>query len=210
MSVRQAVLLGFEEMLNLVAGFDPHAAARLAGFHGSVFGVEILGLGLRFYLAADQAGRIQVLSELEGEPDCLVRGAPLDLARSVFTAHKEDALMSGRVEIRGDTDLAHRFSRVLGDLDIDWEEQLARVVGDVAAHETGNAVRLAGGWASRTGAVTEENLREYLQEEARLLPTRYEITEWQDEVDRLRDDVERLAARVARLPAATEGPGEDP
>ena len=149
------------------------------------------------------------IPELEGEPDCLVRGTPLDLARSVLAEHKEDALMSGRVEIRGSTDLAHRFSRALGDLDIDWEEQLAKVVGDVAAHETGDAVRSAGGWASRTGAVTEENLREYLQEEARLLPTRYEITEWQDEVDRLRDDVERLAARVARLQAGTEGPGDE-
>ena len=38
-----------------------------------------------------------------------------------------------------------------------------------------------------------------LQEEGRLLPTRYEIDQFLADVDRLRDDGERLAARVERL-----------
>ena len=42
-------------------------------------------------------------------------------------------------------------------------------------------------------------LLEKLQEEGRLLPTRYEIDQFLAAVDRLRDDGERLAARVERL-----------
>ena len=45
----------------------------------------------------------------------------------------------------------------------------------------------------------EENIREYLQEESRDLPSRYEMDRFADEVDVLRDDVDRLAARLKRL-----------
>lgn len=208
MLLSEATLLGVERGLNSVLALDPRAAAELARFHGRVVGFEILGVGLRFFLVPDAAGRLQVLAGTGGEPDCLMRGTPLDLARSALARHKEDALFSRRVEIRGDTDLARSFSDVLAQLEIDWEEQLSKLTGDVVAHEAGNKVRAAARWARRTGKVAEQDLREYLQEEARLVPSRFEVEEWQDEVDRLRDDVERLAARVARLEAAGRDPGD--
>lgn len=208
MSLTEATLLGIERGLNSVLALDSRIAAELARFHGRVIGIEILGIGVRFLLVPDAAGRVQVLSSIEGEADCLMRGTPFDLARSAFTRHREDALFAGRVEIQGDTDLAHSFSDVLARLDIDWEEQLSRLTGDVVAHEAGKAVHAAGRWMHRTGRIAEQDLREYLQEEARLVPSRFEVVEWQDEVDRLRDDVDRLAARVARLESAGREPGE--
>ena len=96
------------------------------------------------------------------------------------------------------------------DVDIDWEEHLSRLVGDVVAHEVGGAARAARAFGRRAGRTAEQNLREYLQEEARLLPTRYELKELLDAVDVLRDDVERLAARVERLRRRAGGAGEAP
>ncbi|NCC30261.1 MAG: sterol-binding protein, partial [Gammaproteobacteria bacterium] len=43
------------------------------------------------------------------------------------------------------------------------------------------------------------DLQEYLQEEARLTPTRYEVEAYLTQVDILRDDVERAEARIERL-----------
>jgi ubiquinone biosynthesis protein UbiJ len=43
------------------------------------------------------------------------------------------------------------------------------------------------------------NIREYLQEESRDVPSRYEVERFAAQVGDLRDDVERLAARVRRL-----------
>ena len=44
-----------------------------------------------------------------------------------------------------------------------------------------------------------DNIREYLQEESRDLPTRYEVEQFSQRVGKLRDDVERIAARLKRL-----------
>ena len=43
------------------------------------------------------------------------------------------------------------------------------------------------------------NVREYLQEESRDVPSRYEVERFTRDVGALRDDVDRLEARLARL-----------
>ena len=208
MTIRDLSYAGLEAALNGYLGLDPVTRERLAALHGRTVGVEILGLGLTLFFTVDETGALQVYGRHEGEPDCWLRGTPLDLLRAGDRARGADQLFSQRVRIEGDSGLAQRFGAILADLDIDWEEQLARVTGDVVAHEAGSAARAAQDFAQRTGRVAEQNLREYLQEEARLLPTRYEAKEFLDAVDALRDDVERLAARVERLRSRAGEVGE--
>ncbi len=177
---------------------DPDALARLTPLHGQVIKLELIGLGLSFLLVPDPTG-IQVFSELENGPDCVLRGTPLDLARMRSSRDSADHLFSGAVEIEGDSGIAHQFGEILSSLDIDWEEQLSHLTGDVIAHEAGNLARNALRWGNKLRNTIGMNLQEYMQEELRLLPSRYEIDPFLNEIDRLRDDVERLAARVDRI-----------
>ena len=43
------------------------------------------------------------------------------------------------------------------------------------------------------------NIREYLQEESRDVPSRYEVEQFTGKLDALRDDVDRFEARLKRL-----------
>jgi ubiquinone biosynthesis protein UbiJ len=54
-------------------------------------------------------------------------------------------------------------------------------------------------WARDARSTMGNNVREYLQEESRDLPTRYEVDRFSVRLGVLRDDVERLAARLRRL-----------
>ena len=208
MTLRDLSYAGLEAALNRYLGLDPVTRERLAALHGRTVGVEVLGLGLTLLFTPDETGELQVYGRHEGEPDCWLRGTPFDLLRAGDRARGADQLFSQRVRIEGDSGLAQRFGAILGEIDIDWEEHLSRIVGDVVAHEVGSTARVAQDFGQRTGRTAEQNLREYLQEEARLLPTRYEAKEFLDAVDALRDDVERLAARVARLVDRECGAGE--
>lgn len=199
MTTRDLGYAGLEAALNGYLGLDPVTRERLAALHGRTVGVEVLGLGLILFFTADETGALQLCGRQEGEPDCWLRGTPLDLMRAGDRTAGADQLFARRVRIEGDSGLAQRFGAILADIDIDWEEHLSRIVGDVVAHEVGSAARAAQDFGRRAGRTAEQNLREYLQEEARLLPTRYEVKEFLDAVDALRDDVERLAARVERL-----------
>ena len=203
--IPEAALAGLEATLNGYLALDPEGAARATGLHGKVILIEVAGFGARLYLIPGPAG-VQLYDEYAGEPDCVLRAAPLALARMGVSRRKEERLFSGEVRVEGDTHLAQAFGDFLSGLEMDWEEPLARLVGDTVAHRIGSQVRATGQWGRRTTEVLTEDVREYLQEEARLLPSRYEVQAFLDEVDRVRDGVERLAARIEqlmrRLPAA--------
>jgi len=198
MTISAAAFAALEQLLNQTIRLDPEATARLAPMHGRVIKLELIGLGLALYLIPDVNG-IQLLSHFEGEADATLRGTPMDLARMGSSQDSADQLFSGAVEIEGDSGLAHRFGEFLSSIDIDWEEQLSHLTGDVIAHEAGRLTRGLLGWAGQARKTAGLDLREYLQEELRLLPGRYEIEPFLAEVDRLRDDAERAAARLDRL-----------
>ncbi len=198
MTVSAAAFATLEQLINQAIRLDPEAPARLEPMFGRVIRLDLLGFGLSLYLIPEPGG-IQLLSDFEGEPDCALRGTPLDLAAMRGNRKSADQLFSGAVEIEGDSALAHRFGDFLSALDIDWEEQLSHLTGDLIAHEVGNAARSLFGWGKKLRRTTGQNLQEYLQEELRLLPSRYEIEPFLTGVDTLRDDVERLAARLQRL-----------
>jgi ubiquinone biosynthesis protein UbiJ len=199
LSIRDLALEGIENLLNELIGLDPEAGQRLAGWHGRVIAIALRGTGMTLYFIPDQQGRLQLLSRFEGQPDCVIEGSPLDLMRASDRRQSTAQLFAGHVRIEGDTELAHRFSEVLANLDIDWEEQLSRYVGDVTAHELGRLAREAKAEGGRTLDLAQRNLSEYLTEEARLLPHPYEVEDWVEQVETTRDDVERLAARIALL-----------
>jgi ubiquinone biosynthesis protein UbiJ len=199
MSTRDLALAGIEQAINTLIGLDPAAADRLARLHGRVIAVRLTGVGLEFIFVPGPDGQLQLLGSIEGEPDCRLSGSPLDLMRSGDKQEGPAQLFAGRVSIDGDVELAQAFGDIVGDLDIDWEEQLARLTGDVFAHEVGTAARKAARWGKRSGDVLGQNLAEYLTEETRLVPHRYEVNAFLDDVDRLRDDLARLEAHVARL-----------
>lgn len=202
MTIRDLALESVERALNAVIALDPDAANELGRLHGKVVRIELTGTGLAFNIAPGHDGRVQLLGSIEDEPDAVLRGSPLDLMRASDTKQGHAELFAGRVRIDGDTAIAQRFSAALAGLDIDWEEQLSRLVGDVAAHEIGRGVNAARREGRRLGNSTRETLSEYLTEEARLLPHRYEIENFLTDVDVLRDDVDRLAARIALLESA--------
>jgi ubiquinone biosynthesis protein UbiJ len=187
-----------EKALDHYLSLDPDVAARLAPLTGKVLEVELRGIDLHFYLLP--AGhRIQVQGHYEGTPDACLRGAPLSLARLALSEQGRRTLFSGAVELEGDTELGQQLQDILNAVDIDWEELLARLTGDVVAHQAGNAARSAQQWAGKARDSLTLDLADYLHEETRQVPARGEVERFVAEVDTLRSDIERLAARVRRL-----------
>jgi ubiquinone biosynthesis protein UbiJ len=187
-----------ETALDRYLSLDHEVATRLACLNGKALEVELRGLDLHFYLLP--AGhRIQVQGHYEGTPDACLRGAPLSLARLALSEQGRRTLFSGAVQLEGDTELGEQLQDIINAVDIDWEEQLARLTGDVVAHQAGNAARGAQHWVGKARESLTLDLADYLHEETRQVPARGEVERFVAEVDTLRSDIERLAARVKRL-----------
>jgi ubiquinone biosynthesis accessory factor UbiJ len=112
----------------------------------------------------------------------------------------ESALREVRVE--GDAAFANAVLFLFRNLRWDIEEDLSRVVGDVAAHRVAGAARGFAAWQREAGVRLGQNVAEYLKDEAELLMHPHELETFGRQVDALRDAVERLEKRVQRLTAA--------
>ena len=54
-------------------------------------------------------------------------------------------------------------------------------------------------WGRDASSTLQQNVSEYLQEESRAVPSRYEAEEFRGQVDALRDDVARFEARLKQF-----------
>ncbi len=205
MKLPAALSSSLESMFNRYLAMDPDALDRLQPLEGRIIALELSGFGLAIHLRID-AGHITVIGEPEAAPDTTIRGTPFGIARLGLGGDPTTTLFSGDVQISGDVETGQAFKAVLDGLDIDWEEQLAGITGDMVAHRLGNAARSAGDWLRRGRSTLEQDLGEYLQEELRVLPTRIEIENFIGDVDHLRMDLERLEARIRRLSATGDAP----
>ncbi|MDH5712060.1 MAG: SCP2 sterol-binding domain-containing protein [Gammaproteobacteria bacterium] len=198
MSLPQIVIASLETAFNQYIALDPAAMPRFEAMEGKVIAIEIIGLGEMLYIFPGGSG-VMLMSDFDSEPDTLLSGTPVALAKLSLEKNVMPVLFSGEVKISGDTRLGHQFKNILGELDIDWEEQLSRLSGDMLAHQLGNGARSLSGWMKRAKKSLEMDLGEYLQEESGVLPARAEVDRFIKNVDRLRNEVDRLQARYERL-----------
>ena len=103
------------------------------------------------------------------------------------------------VKITGDADLAQLIGRLAGQLRWEYEEDLARVMGDAPANF---AVRQGKKFlaASRSAASDLlDNVVEYVSEEKKVLLNKRDFMLRKSELNDLRDSVDRLEKRIQHL-----------
>lgn len=183
--------------IDAALALDPDARARVARLGDAVLEVRVTGLGLSVFVVP-RGDHLQLAAATAAPAAACIAGPPASLAM-LATAAGTRALFSGAVHVSGDVAVVKAYKRLFDTLDPDWEEALARVMGDIPAHETARMLRAAGTRAARIGADRRTDLRAWLVDEIEALPARGEVDDWMDAVDRLRADADRLAARVNRL-----------
>lgn len=195
-----AALAAFETALNGALALDPVTIERLAALDGKVIAFEVTPPGITVYMAPVAQG-VRLMGWFGGEPDTTLSGSAFALARLAATPKgtPAPALFSGEVVIRGDAELGRRVQDIFKRVDLDLEEHLARLTGDVVAHQVGNLARGLVAWGRQAVESLGRNTTDYLQEEALVTPTRNEVEHFASVVEALREDTDRLAARIRRL-----------
>ena len=188
-------MLIIETVINRYLALDPEMLDKLAQFDGKVIKLEITGINKTLYMLPNERG-IQVLADYEGPVDTVLRGTPLSLFKMGLVSNAAEMLLKSEIEITGDTRLGHQFKNVFSQMDIDWSEPLASVVGDGLAYQIQQSANKFGRWGKSAAKSVSTSFSEYLQEESRDVVTDTELNIFNEAVDQLRNDVDRLHARI--------------
>jgi len=170
------------------------ARERLALSAGSTVRVAMPPLRLEFAIDADGT-----LSEAATQHPDVVIALPVDTP--LHALRGSDALMRN-ARITGSAELADSLGFVFRNLRWDAEEDLSRLVGDIAAHRLVALARRIAVWHMDAAKNLIENFAEYLREEQPTLTRRGLAKEFADAVDDLRDNLARLDKRIERLEKA--------
>ena len=197
-AITSLALKPLEAAINGYLALDPELPAKLDAYEGKVLGLEFRGTGLKLYLLVQQ-GRIRLAADIEGQADAVISGSPAAMLKLGVQQDAAPLLFAREVEISGDTRFGRQFRRVLTGIEIDWEEQLSRLVGDVASHQAMRSIDSMLHWGRRAAASFLDDTGEYLREESRDTVAEAELQQFCRQVDELRDGTERLWARIDRL-----------
>jgi ubiquinone biosynthesis protein UbiJ len=176
---------------HLLAG-QPWLRERLQPHAGRRCLLQVFPFTLPVAIAAD--GSLAVQHD-DAPPDAEVRLSPGALARLLAG----DERARNDIALTGDAAFAGVLGGVIRELRWDAEEDLSRLVGDIAAHRIVQAARRAADWPAGAVRSAAANLAEYLAEERPVLARRDDVARWSQEVDALRDAVERLEKRILTL-----------
>lgn len=177
-------------VLNHLLARQPVLRDKLSAHAGKCARIDAGVVQLDMGVSADgllQAG--------DAAPGVTIRIAPADLP--LMLANRDRAF--SYVTISGDADFARTISEIANGLHWEAEEDLAPLLGDVAAVRVVRAARDASATAQTGARKLVENLTEYLLEENPMLLYRRAGDDFAADVATLRDDVERLAKRIALL-----------
>jgi ubiquinone biosynthesis protein UbiJ len=189
----------FSFVLNHLLDAEPAARERLAPFAGDVIEVRAPPLpALTFTILP--GGRLEAGGGPSGAKPALVVLLKPELLPALGKG--EEHLMRA-VEVSGNPQLAAEVMGLLRQMRTALpeiaEEDLSRVLGDVAAHRLAQGARDFLAWQADAAARLAGAFSDYATEEARLLVGRGEHDAFAAAVARLRDAVERLEKRIAPL-----------
>lgn len=195
----EAPYAALSQLVQMVMRLDPAALERAAALAPLRIGVDVVGVDLRLQLAID-VDAISVIPWPVGEvPEIEMAATPVTLMKAVLPDRAEELIRSGELRVRGDAGRLQQLQDWLGGLDPDLEEWLSAYIGDVAAHQAGNAARHLQTWLRSRGREFNADVSEFLTHEMDVVVTDDELRAWIHGVDLLRDDVARLEARVRLL-----------
>lgn len=194
-----SLLAPFEATLNALIKQDPASAMQLRPYLGRCLRIECTGpIAMTAFLVVEDE-RLSLRSVYEGDNDAAISASAGTFATLLMSSSQTDALFSPSVVLAGDTHLVQAMHRIIAGLEIDWEDHFANIFGDVATHQLGEWTRRARAWAKRSRESVVDDIEEYLHEEARILPTKSEFTQFSNRMDELKLRLDRIQAKTQRL-----------
>jgi ubiquinone biosynthesis accessory factor UbiJ len=176
--------------INRILRANAWALDRLRAYSGRTAVIVCPPVELR--IAITESGEI---ADSRSEADVRIAVNPGTLLRALVG---DSDAWSG-AHVNGDVDFAQAIAYVAQHIEWDYEEDLSRIFGDIAAYRMASFGRSLERTARAAVRNVSRALAEYVTYEDPLVATRHSIEEFNRDVDRLRDDVERAQKRIERL-----------
>ena len=196
--IKNSALSIMQSAINHYLSLDPQSAKRLHRLQGKVMHVELKPFGFLFQIEINNE-RVLLTTDNLQTPETIIRGTPLQMLGVAVSPSQRQRFFAEDVIIEGNAELGQQITHVFDNMDIDWEEYLSKLIGDVPAHHTGRFIRGATSWLRNAKEAFAQDMSDYLHEETLFLPNKELLQNFFNDIDILRMDIDRIEAKMNRL-----------
>ncbi|MCD2449165.1 SCP2 sterol-binding domain-containing protein [Methylicorpusculum oleiharenae] len=199
MMMLKPLLIGaFEAALNRYLTLDPDIGLLLSPLSGKVIKLVITPFNSTVY-ACPGTSMVQWMDDFAGEPDATLTGSGVALGLLSFKFAPLRSLYANQISITGDIETGRRFKELFDKLNINLQTPLSQIAGEAVAHNVSSFMQAGYRWHEDTLSTFKMNIREFLQDETRDLPSKPETDVFFRRIESLTGDYDQLLNKIKLL-----------
>ncbi len=136
-----SALASVESALNMALMMAPEIRAELATQKGKSLRLACLAPDIQIDIV--MGDKVRIVHASQAQPNACIQGELRDWLALATAEDKASELINGGLKLTGDSKWLMQLGDTVSGLDIDWEGQLANLIGDVPAHLLGRGSSVA-------------------------------------------------------------------
>jgi len=165
-----------------------------------VVSIEEVGFPLCFTISHAVTNKVNILvTTLYERNDCHIKTS----IKTLLALKKEQQLTTlikqEKLDIQGDIKVAQQFAQLAENLNIDWESELAKHIGDIPTHKLGQFSQRMKERLSFAAEQIQADASEWLVHEKKLAATGNQISQFAENVEEVNSIANQLEQRILRL-----------
>ncbi len=160
-----------------------------------------LGFPLSFTVTSgiDANDKALFVTSLTERADCSINTSIKTLRELQANQQLTELIKQDKLDVTGDIKVAQQFATLAQNLDIDWQTELAAYIGDVPTHKLMQLGKKVADKFQFAAKQIKADASEYIVHEQRLVVTKSQIEQFNQDVNDVSKQVKALEERITRL-----------
>lgn len=158
-----------------------------------------LGFPLSFTVSNTTENHQVMVTAQTDQTDCIIRTSLSTLQELKAEQQLTELIKKDALDLTGDIKVAQQFASVAEHLNIDWQSELANHIGDVPTHKLMQLGKRISEKVQFATKQVDADASEYLVHEKRLVVTRSQVEQFNQQVHQVSKQVDELEQRLSQL-----------
>lgn len=190
-----SVLSSAELILNKALMLDPASKQKLANLRGKIFSINCTKPECSIIFTVLDDGFL-LSSVTVDEADAEISASADALLKLLLAKDKNNLIRNADIQLKGDVSSIQELQAILFELDIDWEYQLSKVIGDIPTQVLSDGIEKLKKFISYSASSLAMDIDEYLHEEKNIVPTIGELESFYQRIEQLSLRIDRTGSRI--------------
>lgn len=154
---------------------------------------------LNFPISVSASNTKLLVTSTGAASDCTLISSVTTLRQLQAKQQLTELIKQEQLDIQGDIKLAQQFARIAEELEIDWQTEIAKHIGDVPTHKLTKITEKAKSSLAQLVTSLELDVAEFLIHEKKLAVTNSEIKRFNQAVSKTQEQLSNIELRLATL-----------